>query len=234
VKKFHDRGVYFFGFFGGFANSEATVSSLTDFHIKTEHANPQRISVSAILANIAMVLRNAVIVVFLDSTLQIFSFYLIPLAILVLVGMIRFALEYRRRPAQEPEEIDIKLVSPFEFGPALRFAAVFTIISFISLFLQETFSDVGMIIAAIFGGFASAGAIVFIASSAFVAGNIALSTTVFAVILGTTMSVLNKIIYVYVADRNRKLFELVTKDSLIMASGVVIYLILLGIGFMGI
>ncbi len=234
VKKFKDRGVYFFGFFGGFANSEATVSSLADFHVNTGRQNPSRISISTLLANIAMVLRNAVIVVILDTSLRIVSFYLIPLLILVLVGIVRIIVEYRMKTMQEAEKIDIKLVSPFEFGPALRFAAVFTMISILSLFLQETFNDLGMIIAAVFGGFASAGAVVFIASSSFVQGGITLSTTVFAVIIATTMSVLNKMIYVYAADRNRKLFDLVTRDSLIMAAGVIVYLILLGIGFIGV
>ena len=90
-----------------------------------------------------------------------------------------------------------------------------------------------MIIAAVFGGIANAGAIVFIASSAFVQGNISLPTTVFAIILATTMAVVNKMIYVYVADRDRNLFQLVSRDSIVMAAGVVVYLILLVIGLGG-
>jgi uncharacterized membrane protein (DUF4010 family) len=230
VKKFKHRGVYFFGFFGGFANSEATVSSLTDFHVKTERSNPRRISISALFANIAMVLRNAVIVVILDPSLRIFSFYLIPLVILVLLGVFRIVLEFKNHKGIDEEEIDAKLVSPFEFGAAFRFAVVFSIVSLISLFLQEAFSDLGILIAAVVGGIANAGAVVFIVTSAFVTGSISLSTTVFAVILAIIMAVMNKMIYVYAADRDRELFRLVVRDSLVMAAGAVVYLVLLGIG----
>ena len=80
------------------------------------------------------------------------------------------------------------------------------------------------------GGIANAGAVVFIVTSAFVTGSISLSTTVYAVILATMMAVMNKMIYVYAADRDRKLFHLVVRDALVMAAGAVVYLILLGIG----
>ncbi|MGY5854196.1 MAG: MgtC/SapB family protein [Candidatus Thorarchaeota archaeon] len=231
VKRFKNRGVYFFGFFGGFANSEATVSSLTDFHVKTERANPGRISVSTIFANIAMVLRNGVIVLLLDPSFQIITFYLIPIAVFVVGGVIRLLYERTKNRVESVDEIEVKLDSPFDIGAALRFAIVFGVISFISLVLQASFSEIGMVVAAIFGGFASAGAVVFIACTAFVTGGIALSTAVFAVIIATTMSVLNKMIYVYASDREMTLFKMVAKDSFVMACGVVIYLLLLGTGF---
>ncbi|MHA1909049.1 MAG: DUF4010 domain-containing protein, partial [Candidatus Thorarchaeota archaeon] len=89
LKKYKERGKYFFGFFGGFANSEATVSSLTDTYVKTERKNPGSFAASTILTNLAMVLRNGVLVILLDPTFQIFGYYLIPLSLLVIVGVIR-------------------------------------------------------------------------------------------------------------------------------------------------
>ncbi|MFW9850775.1 MAG: DUF4010 domain-containing protein, partial [Candidatus Thorarchaeota archaeon] len=68
VKKYKERGKYFFGFFGGFANSEATVSSLTDTYVKTERKNPGSFAVSAILTNLAMAIRNGILVILLDPT----------------------------------------------------------------------------------------------------------------------------------------------------------------------
>ena len=229
IKKFKSRGPYFFGFFGGFANSEATVSSLTDFYVKTEREHLGKISASSFLANIAMVLRNALIMILLDPTLQIIQFYLVPIAILSFVGIIRIATEHRSKLPEE-EELDASFVSPFQFGAAIRFAFIFFIVSYVALLLQDTFSDAGIILAALFGGFTSAGAVVTIACSEFINGNIGLGTAVYSVIITTTTSVLNKILYIYASDREMTLLKKVARDSLIVASGIIIYILLLILG----
>ncbi|MCF2136934.1 MAG: DUF4010 domain-containing protein [Candidatus Thorarchaeota archaeon] len=227
IKKYKHKGPYFFGFFGGFANSEATVASLTDFHVKTERQFTGRVSLGAIFANLAMVLRNTVIIILFDHSLAVMRYYLIPLGILVLVGVTRMFSERNEVRDDVTHDIDIRLVSPFEFGAAFRFAAVFTVVSFISIALQNAFSDVGILVAALFGGFTSAGAVVAIAVPAYSHHIISLQTAVFAVIITTTISVLNKIIYVYTADHEGTLARRVAKDSLIMAVGVVVYLLLI-------
>jgi len=220
----------FFGFFGGFANSEATVSSLTDTYVKTERKNPGSYAVSTILTNLAMVLRNGVLVILLDPTFQIFTYYLIPLSLLVIVGLIRLLYERRKFHLDEPEEIDMKLMSPFEFGAALRFAAVFGFILYVSLVAQVVASDAGFLIVAIIGGVINAGAVVTTAALTFTAGGISLATAVYAVVIATTMAILNKIIFVYQADRETTLARLVLRDGLIMVVGVIIYIILLSSG----
>jgi len=230
VKKYKERGQYFFGFFGGFANSEATVSSLADTYVKTGRTNPGRFAVSTILTNLAMVLRNGILVVLLDPTFQIFSYYLIPLFILVIVGMVRLLYERRKFHEIEPQEIDTKMVSPFEFGAALRFAAVFGFILYISLVAQVFASDAGFLIVSVIGGLINAGAVVTTAALTFTAGGISLSTAVYSVVIATTMAIMNKTLFVYQADREKKLSMLVLRDAMIMAVGVVIYLILLSTG----
>jgi uncharacterized membrane protein (DUF4010 family) len=230
IKKYKSRGPYFFGFFGGFANSEATVSSLTDFYVKTEREHVGRISASAYLANIAMVIRNALIIILLDPTLQIIKFYLVPLVILTLVGFIRIATE-RSTTIPDEEDLDASFVSPFEFGAAIRFALVFFVVSYVSLFLQDLFNDAGMILAAFLGGFTSAGAVVTIACSAFIGGDINLLTAVYSIIIATTISILNKILYVYASDRELTLLKKVARDSFIVAIGIIIYVILIFAGF---
>ncbi|MHA1928219.1 MAG: MgtC/SapB family protein [Candidatus Thorarchaeota archaeon] len=227
VKKYQHRGIYFLGFFGGFANSEATTSSLTDFYVKTERKNPGRISLSVILANLAMVLRNGVLILLLDTSFQIFKFYLFPLVLLFIAGVVRMIYEQRKTENSEEVQFETTLGSPFEIGAALRFGAIFAVISLISLFAQELAGDAGFIVAAALGGIVSAGAITAIAASSFAGGVIPLATAVYAVIIASTFSVLNKLIYVYIGDREIKLTKIVAKDSLIMAACVVIYILLL-------
>ncbi|MCK5151680.1 MAG: DUF4010 domain-containing protein, partial [Candidatus Thorarchaeota archaeon] len=125
---------------------------------------------------------------------------------------------------------DTKLVSPFEFGAALRFAAVFGFILYISLVAQALASDAGFLIVSVIGGLINAGAVVTTAALTFTAGGISLATAVYSVIIATTMALMNKIIFVYQADRETTLARLVLRDGLIMAVGVVIYIILLSSG----
>ncbi|TXT55742.1 MAG: conserved membrane protein of unknown function [Candidatus Thorarchaeota archaeon] len=232
VKKYKDKGTYFFGLFGGFANSEATVTSLTDFHCRTGRKHPDRIAVSAMFANLAMVIRNAALILIIDPSVAILRFYAVPVIILISLGFFR-GLHVRRSniiDSEEDEEIDTTKISPFEFTAALRFAIVFTGVSLVSLLLQEFLSDAGILLAAIIGGFASAGAVVAVAALAYTNGTVILATAVFAVIIATTMSVLNKIIYVYAADRDHLLAKKVAMDSLTLATGVLVYILLLASG----
>ncbi|MBS3794519.1 MAG: MgtC/SapB family protein [Candidatus Thorarchaeota archaeon] len=230
VKQYRTRGTYFFGFFGGFANSEATVTSLADFHVRTERRFTGRISLSVIFANIAMVLRNGVLVLLIDPSLSIFRFYIIPLGILTMGGLVR--LFHERTVIQKPDEekLDTRFVSPFELTAALKFALVFTVVTVISLFLQDTFSDFGILIAAVFGGFVSAAALVSTVTTGYAMGNISIESAVYSVIIATTIAVLNKIIYVYSTDQEPELTKKVGRDSLLMAVGVLVYLALLAWG----
>jgi uncharacterized membrane protein (DUF4010 family) len=146
--------------------------------------------------------------------------------------MIRIILEERSEHHGEGQEFDTKLVSPFEFGVALRFAAIFAMVYLIQLVLTATFSDVGVILAAIIGGFVSAGAVVASAATLFVTGQLTLSIAANAVILATIMSILNKIFYVYLADRETKLMKKVALDTAIIGGIFIIYLLLLSLGLL--
>jgi uncharacterized membrane protein (DUF4010 family) len=230
VKKYKDRGIYFFGLFGGLANSEATVSSVTDFYVKEERKGAGRISLSINLANVAMVLRNGLLLLIIDHTFWLFRLYLIPITILIVISMIRMIAESRANDKIEGELFDTKLVSPFEFGPALRFGAIFAGVYLIQLVLTESFSGIGLIIAAIIGGFVSAGAVVASSAAVFVLDPSLYTEVGIAIIITTIMSVLNKMIYVYFADRETRLLKIVARDSLIMGSIITLYLVLFAIG----
>lgn len=232
VKKFKDRGVYFFGFFGGLANSEAAVSSVTDFYVNSERRGSGKISLSVMFANVAMVVRNGFLLIILDTSFRLIGLYLIPIVAIIVVAMVRIILEEKTEDEPGGEMFDTKLVSPFEFGAALRFAAIFAIVYLIQLVLTEAFSDFGLIVAAIIGGFVSAGAVVASAATLFITGQVTISVAANAVVLATTMSVLNKMFYVYVTDRETKLVKKVGRDSIIVGGILVVYLLLLSLGLL--
>jgi len=232
VKKFKDRGVYFFGFFGGLANSEAAVSSVTDFYVNSERRGSGKVSVSVIFANMAMVVRNGFLLVILDTSFRLIGLYLIPIVAIIVLGMIRIILEEKSEDQPDEQKFDTKLVSPFEFGAALRFAAIFAIVYLVQLVLAEAFSGLGLIVAAIIGGFVSAGAVVASAATLFFTGQVTVSVAANAVILATTMSVLNKMFYVYLADRETKLLKKVARDSIIIGAILIVYLLVLSLGLL--
>ena len=230
VKKFKDRGIYFFGLFGGLANSEAAVSSVTDFYVKEERKGASRISLSINLANVAMVLRNGLLLVIIDQTFWLFRLYLIPIAILIVFSMLRMLTVNKTDEVHEGQLFETKLVSPFEFGPALRFGAIFAGVYLIQLVLTESYSGAGLIIAAIIGGFVSAGAVVASSAAVFVLDPTLYPEVGIAIIIATIISVLNKMIYVYLADRETKLLKIVARDSLIIGSIIALYLVLFALG----
>jgi len=232
VKKFKDRGIYFFGLFGGLANSEAAVSSVTDFYVNEGRRGSGRISLAINLANVAMVLRNGLLLLVIDSTLWLVRLYLIPITILIVASMVRMILENKKSQAtKEGQLFDTKLVSPFEFGPALRFGAIFAGVYLIQLVLTQSFSGTGLIIAAIIGGFVSAGAVVASSAAVFVLNPSLYTEVGIAIIITTIISVLNKIIYVYLADRKEtRLLKIVARDSIIIGFIILIYLVMFSMG----
>ena len=230
VKKYKDRGVYFFGLFGGLANSEAAVSSVTDFYTKSERKGVERISISILFANVAMVLRNGFLLLLIDRSFELLRLYIVPITILLVVSIMKLIYESGKKDGQDEPMFDTKLVSPFEFGPAIRFGAIFAGVYLIQLFFTEAFSDIGLVVAAIIGGFVSAGAVVASTATLFITGEVSLSIAANAVILATTMSVLNKMIYVYLADRETTLLKRVARDSVIVGGLIILYLLLLSLG----
>jgi uncharacterized membrane protein (DUF4010 family) len=232
VKKYKDRGIYFFGIFGGLASSEAAVSSVTDFYVREERRGAGKIAVSINLANIAMTLRNGFLLLIIDRTLWLFRLYVGVMAILIVISMLRMVQENRVSEKPEKAIYDIKLLSPFELGPALRFGLIFSGVYLIQLLFTQTFNGTGLILAAVIGGFVSAGAVVASSAAVFMLNPSLYPDAAMAIIIATTISVLNKIIYVYLADRQTKLLKIVVRDSVIIASFLLLYLVLFILGFL--
>ncbi len=231
VKKYKDKGIYFFGLFGGLAYSEATVSSVTDFYVREGRKGAGKVSVSVNLANLAMTLRNGLLLLIIDSTFTLIKVYIVPIAVLIVASMILMIIETKSVDKTEGQLFDTRLVSPFEFGPAIKFGAIFAGVYLIQLVLAETSGGTGLIIAAIIGGFASSGAVVASSATVFLVNPSLYGEAVMAIIIATIISVMNKIIYVYLAKGERKLLKIVVRDTMTIASIIAIYLILFSVGF---
>jgi uncharacterized membrane protein (DUF4010 family) len=230
VKKYKDKGIYFFGLFGGLAYSEATVSSVTDFYVREGRKGAGKISVAVNLANVAMTLRNGLLLLIIDSTFTLIKLYIFPIAVLVVASMVLMIIETRSDDVTKEQIFDTKLVSPFEFGPAIKFGAIFAGVYLVQLVLAETSGGTGLIIAAIIGGFASSGAVVASSATVFILNPSLYVEAGMAIIITTIISVMNKIIYVYIAKGESRLLKIVVRDTIVIASFIAIYLMLFTAG----
>ncbi len=235
VKKYQTRGLMVFALFGGIANSEATVSSIVEMYNKTGREYPRWVSLSVILANMSMMLRNLVIIIMLDPTPthSMFRAFLVPIVIVFLIGLYRGFMERKKVKASIVVDSS-KLGSPFSLGPAIRFAALFMFVTIFSFVMQNTFADFGVIFAAVVGGLASAGAVVFTMCVLLGSGTISLNIAVAGAVLSTLMAVSNKIFYVVVNKGDKPLLSSVVRDILIMLIGGGIYVVMLVLGLIAI
>ena len=89
-----------------------------------------------------------------------------------------------------------------------------------------------MIIAAIIGGFVSAGAVVASSAAVYVLDPSLYTEVGIAIILTTIVSVLNKMIYVHFADREEnRLLKIVARDTILIAIIIAFYLVIFAMGF---
>ena len=205
---------------------------MTDFYVKEGRKGANRVSLSINLAIVSMVLRNGLLLLIIDSTMRLLRLYIIPIVILIVFSMIRIVQESTPEHKGEGQLFDSKMVSPFEFGPAIRFGAIFAGVYLIQLVLADTLSGTGLLIAAVIGGFVSAGAIVASSAAVFIINPALYQEAAMAIIITTIVSVLNKVIYVYLADReDSKLLKIVIRDTIVIASIIFLYLVLFLLGF---
>lgn len=150
LNKFGIKGLFLFAIFGGIANSEATVSSITHVSHKGGKKAQERIfSKAIVVANVTMILRNLLIAAILAPILLIYTS--VPLVLAGLVGMIRGF------PREKMSVSLPKVEATFSFKSALQFVALFVGIMFFTLVLEYAFGETGLIIAGVIGGFAGSG-----------------------------------------------------------------------------
>ena len=122
------RSIPIIGLIGGVASSTAVTVSFSQ-RSKSSPALAPALAVGVLLASTAMFPRVLVIISFVDSSLVVPL--LIPFAAMTTAGLVAiFALRHMR-PAEEPTQ-EVVLANPFSIVPALKFAALFILILFVS------------------------------------------------------------------------------------------------------
>lgn len=194
VKKYEGRGIAFTGFFGGLVNSTAVIAEMA----KRAGNQPSlhQLAVGAILlANAAMAVRNAVIVIaFVPETAIIVG---LPLGAVALTGIGASTVVSDWRA-----DIDTDLRSPFSLMNALTFGGLFLLILVVSAGAEVTFGASGFLTTTFLAGLVSSGTSTATAVTLVSTGQISTELAVAGVITGTVASILVKVFFAATIERS--------------------------------
>jgi uncharacterized membrane protein (DUF4010 family) len=184
VKRYQGRGYAVTGFFGGLVNSTAVVAEMAKR--AKGRADLADIAVGSILlANAAMALRNAAVVVAFapEAALVVGA----PLGAVTLAGVLIAVWRSDWRATMEAD-----LTSPFSLRNALTFGGLFLVVLLISAGAERTFGAGGFVATSFLAGLVSSGTATTTAVSLLGTGQITVDTAVAGVVAGTVASILVK------------------------------------------
>lgn len=147
-----ERGLLLIGALGGLVNSEATTSALAARAKEREELTSPAL-LGVVFANVAMLGRNLVIAGFIS--LAVLKLMLLPQLAMIATGIVY---SYFLKPKKGSKDIQISLESPFAILPAVKFAALLSIISLAVNYLKN-FGAGSIYIAAVLGGLVSSAAV---------------------------------------------------------------------------
>ncbi len=194
VKQYEGRGVAFTGFFGGLVNSTAVIAEMAK-RAQDQVAMHQLAVGAILLANAAMAVRNAVIVIaFIPDAALIVGLPLGAIAVTG-VGISLFVSDWG-------SDIDTDLQSPFSMKNALTFGGLFLLILVLSAGAETIFGASGFLTTTFFAGLVSSGTSTATAVTLVSTGQISTELAVAGVITGTIASILIKVFFAATIERS--------------------------------
>ena len=184
VKRYQGRGYAVTGFFGGLVNSTAVVAEMA----KRAKGRADLLDLavgSILLANAAMALRNAAVVVaFAPETALVIG---APLGAVTVAGVLIAVWRSDWRTSIEAE-----LTSPFSLRNALTFGGLFLVVLLVSAGAERAFGAAGFVATSFLAGLVSSGTATTTAVSLLGTGQITVDTAVTGVVAGTAASIVVK------------------------------------------
>ena len=163
------------GFFGGLVNSTVTVAALSS-RVVEHHDLAEAAYRGTLLATIAMILRNAILLGILAPATLVAAAP--PLFLMLLTGGVLVVLSRRGTAAQSPGPSKLPLESPFSLISTLKFGLLFLGLNVAGTIGQRLFGQMGFYVVSLLGGLVSS------ASSVASAGALAHAGTLTAPVAG--------------------------------------------------
>lgn len=193
VKRYQGKGIAATGFFGGLVNSTAVIAEMAQ-RAATRPALRDLAVGAILLANAAMALRNALIVIpFIPDAALIMG---IPLGMITVTGIAISILV-----SDWNQELETDLTSPFSLWNALIFGVLFLLILVLSAGAEAIFGASGFLTTTFLAGLISSGTVTATAVTLVGTGQISTELAVGGILAGTFASIIVKVFFAASIDR---------------------------------
>lgn len=184
------RGVEVSGLLGGLVNSEATAAGLAA-QARVDEALVSPAMVGTLLATGTMFVRNLAIAAFVDPSLRLAAFMAPALALMAVAtgGIVLL----RERTMEAHPSPPVRLGNPFAIGPAVKFAALFVLVSLLAFAARAALGPLG-VYATLVGAFVSGGAVVASVGALAVAGAVRPFDAGIVAVLACIIGAFNKLL----------------------------------------
>jgi len=172
------KGTASLGLLGGMASSTAVTSAMAA-RVKATPKLLHAGTFAVVLASSTMFARSLIVLGALNEELA--GSLLWPFVGMSLFGWLVCAVLWLKL---SEKHTSVKLGSSFAIMPALKFAALYTLISFVSFFAQRMLGDAGVITTAILAGLVDVDVVTTSMATLLSHGDVSLSTASYAVFLG--------------------------------------------------
>ena len=216
------QGLYYAALLGGLVNSTAAVVELSAALKGVESSSTNRAVAVILLTNVAMFLRNLII-------LAIFAWSAVPTAFppLALMALLTILFAWWPKDRGEMPTQQLRLSSPVSLRRVLEFGALFLLLAASGSLAQRHLGDWGFLVVSAVGGLISSASTTATAAFLVGAGKIAPETAGFATVLTSMTSALVNMPLVYQQTRQRRMTR---RLAFISVAIVVVGLCALGLG----
>ncbi len=163
-KLYGPRGTELSGFFGGLVNSNFTVIELSSRVPQAAASFVDTAYRGILLATMAMVTRNATLLLILAPQALMSSLAGFGLMLATSIGMVTWSYRASLR-SPEGDADPIRLETPFSLGQALKYGALFLGLHIVGGLTQREFGDLGFYFVSVIGGLLSSASAVAAAAS---------------------------------------------------------------------
>ncbi len=185
-----EKGTASLGLLGGVASSTAVASAMAA-HVRKSPKLLEAGVFAVVLASSTMFVRSLVVVTALNTGLALSL--ALPFAGMTLFGWLACLSLWRKREG----EAEMELKSSFALMPALKFASLYTLISFVSFFAQKFLGDTGVLTTALLAGLADVDVVTTSMATLFSGGGISRPTATLAILLGAFSNTAVKLFLTY-------------------------------------
>lgn len=225
LKLYGARGIAYTGFLGGLVSSTVTVAALAT-NLKTDNNELNKYALKGIrLANLAMVLRNGVILIILAPSAALYA-----LASIGLMSIINLLLTFDRNPKRAKEatwedkiaekekmgSFDLGLTSPFSLKSACKYGLLFLAITVFGEFGQRFAGVFGFYVVSFIGGFVSSASTSASAANMAATGKIEMGTAAIATLLASVASSSMQLVIASKVGGNRKITWKLGRETCLM------------------